>query len=398
MKIAILTSGILPIPAVQGGAVENLIDFYLEYNNQHKLHDITIYSINKPEARSHPALFSDINYYHYIDTTSIFAKIRRTLYRLFHRNEFYNYFIEYYFEQAYKDIKKQSYDYIILENRPGYAYKLSRRIKSKLILHLHNDFLNDDSKLHHEILNSLLKVLTVSDYIKSRVQSIKDNNKVCTVYNGIDIQRFSPQKSININREDLGLSEDDFVLLYSGRINKDKGIMELVEAMNLLKDYPQIKLMVLGSTFFGNATTDDDFTTRLKDKAKSLKERIIFTGFIPYSMMPKYLKMADIAIIPSVWDEPFGLSIVEAMAMGLPIITTRRGGIPEVVTKENAILLETDEHFVENLATSILDLYNNPEKCKQMSAASLERSKLFDKETYAKNFFAALESINPTNK
>ena len=46
MKIAILTSGILPVPAVQGGAVENLIDFYLAYNERQKLHDITVYSIS----------------------------------------------------------------------------------------------------------------------------------------------------------------------------------------------------------------------------------------------------------------------------------------------------------------------------------------------------------------
>ena len=45
MRIAILTSGILPVPAVQGGAVENLVDFYLEYNDRHRLHDITVYSI-----------------------------------------------------------------------------------------------------------------------------------------------------------------------------------------------------------------------------------------------------------------------------------------------------------------------------------------------------------------
>lgn len=45
MKIAILTSGILPVPAVLGGAVENLIDYYLENNNQHQLHDITVYSV-----------------------------------------------------------------------------------------------------------------------------------------------------------------------------------------------------------------------------------------------------------------------------------------------------------------------------------------------------------------
>ena len=81
--------------------------------------------------------------------------------------------------------------------------------------------------------------------------------------------------------------------------------------------------------------------------------------------------------------------------MGLPIITTRRGGITEEVTDDNAILLNTDKHFVDNLAAAILDLYYHPEKRKQMSAASFERSKLFNKEAYAKNFFEAIESISP---
>lgn len=58
MKIAILTSGILPVPAVQGGAVENLIDFYLDYNDKNKLHDITIYSVWHPDVERHPALKS----------------------------------------------------------------------------------------------------------------------------------------------------------------------------------------------------------------------------------------------------------------------------------------------------------------------------------------------------
>jgi glycosyltransferase involved in cell wall biosynthesis len=101
--------------------------------------------------------------------------------------------------------------------------------------------------------------------------------------------------------------------------------------------------------------------------------------------------MADVAIIPSVWDDPVPTTVLEAQAMGLPIISTHRAGIPEVVKKENAILLDTDEHFVENLANAILDLYKHPEKRAAMSKASLERSKFFDKETYARNFFNAIE-------
>ena len=119
----------------------------------------------------------------------------------------------------------------------------------------------------------------------------------------------------------------------------------------------------------------------------------MFTGFIPYNNMPDYLQLADIAVIPSIWNDPFPTTELEAQAMGLPIITTLRGGIPEEVSIDNAILLETNEDFVNNLAKSILHLYENPQKRTQMSIASLERSKLFDKDTYAKNFFAALENI-----
>ena len=67
MKLAVLTCGMLPIPAVQGGAVENLIDFYLEYNDCHKLHDITVYSPWDCKVKKQPALVSDVNHYHYID-------------------------------------------------------------------------------------------------------------------------------------------------------------------------------------------------------------------------------------------------------------------------------------------------------------------------------------------
>ena len=63
MKIAILTSGILPIPAVQSGAVENLVDVLLAYNDKHRLHDITIFSIYHPDVESHSAIRSDINHY-----------------------------------------------------------------------------------------------------------------------------------------------------------------------------------------------------------------------------------------------------------------------------------------------------------------------------------------------
>ena len=184
-----------------------------------------------------------------------------------------------------------------------------------------------------------------------------------------------------------------FTIIFSGRLTKEKGITELIEAMTTISQITHIRLIVLGSSFYGNDNNKNTFVESLQAKAAPIKKQISFTGFIPYDRVPDYLRMADVAVVPSIWDDPLPTTVLEAQAMGLPIITTRRGGIPEEVTQENAILLETDEHFVDNLASAILDLYEHPEKRKQMAAASLKRSRLFDKETYAKNFFATLENI-----
>lgn len=393
MKIAILTSGILPVPSVQGGAVEHLIDFYLEYNEQQHLHDITVYSVWNKKLRNHEALRSSNNHYYHINTTSLWAKVKRTIYGMFHKNEYYNHYIEYYFEEVYKHLRREKYDCIILENRPGYALKLSQRGHTNLVLHLHNDLLNSTTPHHQEIFNHLSQILTVSDYIKGKVSSIKPHNKIETIYNGIDLTQFSRKGDLAVSREDLGLSLDNFVVVFSGRINKDKGISELIDAMLLLQDTPQIKLLVLGSTFFGNAPNENEFVRSLKVKAQSIKENIIFTGFVPYTQMPNYLQLADVAVLPSIWDEPFGLTCIEAVAMGLPVITTRQGGIPEIVTSECAIILDAVPTLNANLASSILDLYNHFEKRKQMGESALKHSQQFSKECYVHDFLNTIKKI-----
>ena len=84
MKIAVLTSGILPVPAVQGGAVENLVDFYLEYNEKHRLHDITVYSVWHPDVKKRLALKSGVNHYIFIKTDGWWNKLRKKLYQKTH--------------------------------------------------------------------------------------------------------------------------------------------------------------------------------------------------------------------------------------------------------------------------------------------------------------------------
>jgi glycosyltransferase involved in cell wall biosynthesis len=103
--------------------------------------------------------------------------------------------------------------------------------------------------------------------------------------------------------------------------------------------------------------------------------------------------MADVAVLPSLWDEPFGLTCVEALAAGLPLITTKRGGIPEIADDSCAILLDCNNFLAQKIADAIIMLYNDPEKRLRMSKASLIRSKSFNQDIYAQNIFQVLSNI-----
>jgi glycosyltransferase involved in cell wall biosynthesis len=392
MKIAILTSGILPVPAVQGGAVETLVDNYLKYNDEVHLHDITVFSVYHPKVRNHHALQSDYNHYRFIDTISLWAKVKKRLLGLINRNTYYHYTIDYYFRQVLKAIAKMEFDCIVIENRPGYALQLPKVAKAKLVYHLHNDFLSDNIPQYKKIYQAASKIITVSEFIKRRVQTCNANDtKTVTVHNGIDLAPFDFQPSLS--RQSLGLSEDDFILLFSGRLIPEKGIMELIEAMLMLKDEPHIKLLVMGSSFFANTSTDSPFISKLKEMAAMLSDRIKFTGYVDHDMIPSYLKLSDVAVVPSTWEEPFGLTVAEGMAAGLPIITTNRGGIPEMVTNQNAIVLPFPSDLTGNLVQAIHYLYQNKEESIYMGKVSKTLSKQYDKALYAHNFFKEISTL-----
>lgn len=391
MKIAILTSGILPVPAVKGGAVENHIDFYLNYNNEHRLHDITVFSVWDEKITEHPAMQSEFNHYNYINTKNWWAKLCKNIHERVHGEGYYHRTIEYYFRKAWKQLRKEHYDVILLDNRPGYATHIDVPEGSRLFLYLHNDLLNIHTKSCHQIYDKASRILTVSDYIAQCVKTINpDDDKCFTVLNGINLKAFSPIINSTLTRNQMGLSDNDFVMVFSGRITKEKGVSELIDSMIRLKDHSNIKLLIIGSPFYGDTANEDSFVRGLKQKAEVLKERIIFTGFIPYSEIPQYLKLSDIAVIPSLWDDPCPNTVLEAQAMGLPIITTRRGGIPEEVTEENAILLNTDKDFTDHLTEAIFNLYEHPEKRQQMSKAAIENSRYYNHQRYAEDFFKGL--------
>lgn len=395
MKIAILTSGRLPVPATKGGAVETKLDYILDYNANHHLLDITTYSI-PPDERIDKN--TKDNHYIYYSLTSRWSNIWRKIHNLFVDKLYYDDKIEFFLHRCISDIKKKSYDAIILANRPGYALSLQKYTKAKIILQINNDYLNIKTKKAEQIKEACSLIITCSDYLNKLATEVpcKREVPVITVHNGIDIKRFVEAQPIERFR--INLSDEDFVVFFSGRLTKEKGILELIQAIKKIKTIPHLKLIIAGASFYGKDTSVHPYLKELIKESEDIKDQVIFTGFIDYKEMPSFLKIANIIVVPSMWEEPFGLTVLEAMAAGVPLITTKSGGIPEVC--EGAAILLNRDNIVKQLADAIIHLYKNPKEAKTLREKAQMRSWNFNKDIFSKKYLYTIQQIitNPQVK
>ncbi len=387
-QIAIITPGTLPVPCCKGGAVENLTVAYLLANEEQALFHFHVYTLYDSQAKNVSKKYKHTTF-HFFHPHSFINRIKRRFYSKTIPSFYYNLYMDFYGHWAMQKIRSQKVDGLIIENRQGFILSDVLKTKIPTILHLHNDTLSADAKDAQTILNRYDKIITVSDYIKRQVDTIAPNDKTTVVYNGIDIHRFASPMP-RFTRKDFHLDENDFVALYTGRIAEIKGVRELIEAFIRLKGHRDIKLLIVGSGNFAD-NNEDSYTSEVKRLAEEIKCQVRFTGYIPYEEMPSIMPLADVGIVPSICEEAFSLSALEDMAAGLPVIATRSGGLPEVVDNECALLVDKDDHLVEGLSDTIVNLHNNPSVRKLMGEKGRERSRLFDIKSYASDFLKEVD-------
>lgn len=189
-------------------------------------------------------------------------------------------------------------------------------------------------------------------------------------------------------RKKYGIKDDDKVLLFTGRLTREKGIKEILLSLKKVKS-ENYKLLVVGSFFFGTEVKNK-FEEELEEIIFELKDKVKFTGFVPYEDIYKIYSISDIAILPSIWDDPAPLTIIESLSCGLPIITTNSGGIPEYVNEKCALIYNRDENLIENLSEGIDKLINNDKLRIKMGKESLEASKELTLDNYYFNFIELL--------
>ena len=106
--------------------------------------------------------------------------------------------------------------------------------------------------------------------------------------------------------------------------------------------------------------------------------------------MPSIYQLGNVAVLPSMWDEPAGMTMVEAVVSGLPLITTKSGGIPEYIPDDAAILLDRDENLVDNIKKSIVMIKNEPNKFESMLLNGRKLIRKYNLTDYYSNFESIL--------
>ena len=399
MKIAVITSGFLPVPATKGGAVENLIVNLLNENEKHKNFNSHVYSVYEEKAINESKKYEEAEF-EFIKP-NIFVKILDKITFWIAKNilkkencQSYRYIFQrlYFLNKISKDLKKNNYDKVLLENHPTQYLALKWRknylkYKDRYYYHCHNEF--KDTYKCKEIIENTNKIICVSQYIANTMATYlnMDKNKFVVLKNGIDSKRFN----LNINdveknklKEKYNIGKEDKILLFVGRVVPEKGVKELINSLEYIKT-ENVKILVLGAAL--NALKiKTNYQLEIEELSEKFKGKVMFTGFVNYGDIYKFYKLADIAVFPSIWDDPAPLTIIEALTSGLPIITTNSGGIPEYATNGSAIILERDEKLVENLAKAIDNLLNNEEKLKEMEQKCILVSKELNTEKFYKGF------------
>jgi glycosyltransferase involved in cell wall biosynthesis len=207
---------------------------------------------------------------------------------------------------------------------------------------------------------------------------IADEARVVWIGNGIELARFHPGHDGDVRRE-FGLSSDDRVVAFVGRIVRDKGILELIEAMSLVRStMPSAKLLIIGERSFPDVATKRAVEPLIQEVigGNDLRDAIRFTGF--RDDVPRLLRAVDLMVLPSRGGEGMPRSIIEAMATGLPVVATNvRGSREEVVHGETGLLVPPRDPI--RLAEAIQELLSNPKGAREMGMRGRQRAmELYD--------------------
>ncbi|MDH3974420.1 MAG: glycosyltransferase family 4 protein [Deltaproteobacteria bacterium] len=221
------------------------------------------------------------------------------------------------------------------------------------------------------------KVLAISEVVKHEIMSVYSvpEDRIEVIYDGIDTKLFSPEKREKYRyeiREKFSIPQDAFVILFLGSGYKRKNLTTLLEAL------PQVNHKNTYCLVVGGDKRPQSYAA--KARSLGIEDKTVFAGV--QKEAEKFYGAADIFVIPSL-QEAFGNVVLEAMASGLPAVTTSLSGASEVMEGEMKSLVLNDPHNVQGLAKIISKLTDKTLR-ERLSGEAREISKAYTLEANAR--------------
>ena len=234
------------------------------------------------------------------------------------------------------------------------------------------------------------RIIAVSESTKKDlIKFVKASpENVTVIYEGYDTDAYKPQfdtDEVKALVQRYGI--DGHYVLYVGTLEPRKNIPRLIEAFASLKRQGgmQHKLVIAGKKgWFYN----DIFQTVTR---WGVDNEVVFTGYVPDRDLPLLISGADLFVYPSLC-EGFGLPPLEAMACGIPVITSDSSSLPEVVGNAGILV---DPHSVDEIAKAMYQVLSNANLREQMQHRGLDRARMFSWEKTAEETLKVFEAICP---
>lgn len=383
---AIVTPGVLPVPATRGGAVEALVELLLIRNEAEFRREIVVVTIDDPSARARAGRYPHVRF--------LYVRLPAWVERLYRAGILPTRARGLLFAgRAGRLLARAEHGSVLVENEFWFGRLLRRRAPGGLFLRLHNDYVGPPRLPARFWMRPYDRVLAVSDFLGGRVRAVLPDCPVEVVYNGVDDAFFARATAAerDARRAALGFSPGDVVVLFAGRLVPEKGVGELIEAFaQAARTCAALRLLVAGASFF-QGSPETAYIESLRARCAGMDARVRFTGYVAHERMPALLSSCDIGCVPSLCEEAFGMAAGEQMAAGLPLVVSDAGALPELTDAFCAVAARRGAGFVEELAEAIARLGRDGALRVRMGEAARARAKkMFSAEGYGAATLKAL--------
>ncbi len=274
-----------------------------------------------------------------------------------------------------------------------HEYRETRFFKKQpKVMHFHNcpldgvpdAALDQASALYWQAIGEAGAQIAVSAFVGERLRLAHGRagegappSNVVVNQSGVEANRLSGDQKLAERervRRELGLKDSDVLFMFAGAVRSEKGVVQLAQAFSRLAgEHVNAFLVIAGGS---KLWLDDDPDTEIAERqVRSIlaeevtQRRAALLGIVSPGLLPSYYAAADVFVLPSMFQETFGLVILEAFAAGVPVIGARSGGVPELVEDDRTGLL-VDQGDVPGLVEAMRRLLLDGELRTRLSAAA----------------------------